>query len=597
MDDAPASRAREDVEAWLAEREEAFAARVRDTLTAIVTRALDAVAGTLVASVTADLSPIDGIPDAWFAKGVELADDLTSTYLGGSMSAWLGVSADMVDEQSASMWADVVNQNAESFMAGATNRLKGIGDNVWTSVRARLQQSLAQGYTIDALREEVARTAQVAIGRAETIARTETMGAYINGDMGGMQALGAKGPVEKVWRATSDARTRPSHVEASGQCVPFAADFTVGGVSMSHPHAAGAPADEVVNCRCYVEFLFPGDARPDGRRVAAPAQPPVTRAVAPKVAPKATAARRTSAAPGARPLKKLDDGMDPTKEFQIVARTNSDRLAMRLSENQVMAVERLDFWDAPSIHGAVAYRRGNTVVITELADAQEWAFLRANAKKLTFDDAMRRLGRTEVQDMLSTVDARQTDLTQLMKQLTIRSIPNPADAAVGQRLGLRGYSSVASAHGRTVTFWKGADIAKEGAEVLQHELGHLADAVVNGNVTGQSGLGQSAEWAAAQASDAARARSLLGTGWRATEGNARLGLTPFNPKGLTNYGQSAGYEDVAESFAMFVNQSAGPLVTVKDAAGVTRSFTFADVFPARAQLLDDLLYEALSLVE
>ena len=589
MDDAPASRDRADVEAWLAEREEAMAARVRDTLTSIVSPAIDAVAGSLVASVTADLSPIDGIPDAWFAESTELADDLTRTYLGGSMAAWLGVTDP--NAATADMWMNVINQNAESFLAGATNRLKGIGDSVWTSVRARLQQSLAQGYTIDELREEVARTAQVAIGRAETIARTETMGAYINGDMGGMQALGAKGPVEKVWRATADARTRPSHVEASGQCVPFAANFTVGGVSMSHPHAAGAPADEVVNCRCYVEFLFPGDARPDGSVVEAPAPPPATRVT---VAP----AARPPSTPAAKPLKKLD-GMDPDKEFQIIKRTTVDRLDMRLGQNQVMVIERLDDFGGPPLNGAIAYKRGGTTIVTELrGGADEWAWLRSHAKKLTYDSAMDRLGRADVTALLDATDAGNPDLLKLAKRITFREIPDPNNHVFTQQLG-RPVTAAASASGRNVTFWnngaRGRALVKDADEILRHELGHVADSLANSGVT-QSGSAMEKAWVEAMASDAAHARQVLlgpgSNGFKVLGNNARLGFTPTNPKGLTNYAQAAVTEDVAEAFGMFVNQ--GGLVTVKDKFGATRTLSFVDVFPARARLLSDMLAKALA---
>lgn len=270
MTDSPESRNQEDVEAWLAEREDAAVALCRAALVRILTSALDAYASTLVAS--GDLQAIDGIPDAWLSfVNTELADELGRTYLGGSMTAYLGVEeAGILSVAQAEQWAAVVNERAISYLETATNRLKGVGDGVWHSVRGTVQQAAQSGVGIDELREEIMHAGDMAATRAEVIARTETVGAYVNGDMGGMEALGDKGPVDKVWRATGDLRTRPSHVEADGQCVPFSHDFTVGGVRMSHPHAAGAPAAEVVQCRCYVEFLFPGDMRPDGSTVEAP---------------------------------------------------------------------------------------------------------------------------------------------------------------------------------------------------------------------------------------------------------------------------------------------------------------------------------------
>ena len=55
------------------------------------------------------------------------------------------------------------------------------------------------------------------------------------------------------WLATEDQRTRPDHVEADGQEQPWGTPFRLGpggAVLMMHPHAAGAPANQVVNCRC-----------------------------------------------------------------------------------------------------------------------------------------------------------------------------------------------------------------------------------------------------------------------------------------------------------------------------------------------------------
>lgn len=289
MYDSPPSRDRDEVEAWLAEREDVAVALCRAALARILTAALEAYATSLVAS--GDLQAIDGIPDAWLSFVTdELSDELGHTYLAGSMTAYLGVDeAGALSAAQAEQWAAVVNERAVSYLDTATNRLKGVGDGVWHSVRGAVQQAAQSGVGIDQLREDVMAVGNMAATRAEVIARTETIGAYVNGDMGGMEALGDKGPVEKVWRATGDLRTRPTHVEADGQCVPFSTDFTVGSSRMSHPHAAGAPAAEVVQCRCYVEFLFAGDARPDGSTVDAPepvAAPAVIETATEKPAPR-----------------------------------------------------------------------------------------------------------------------------------------------------------------------------------------------------------------------------------------------------------------------------------------------------------------------
>jgi hypothetical protein len=85
------------------------------------------------------------------------------------------------------------------------------------------------------------------------VARTEVVGAYNGGTYDAFSMIVANDPETKWvkrWLATEDARTRPDHVEADGQVVPFDQPFTVGGFQMMYPHDPTAPAKEVVNCRC-----------------------------------------------------------------------------------------------------------------------------------------------------------------------------------------------------------------------------------------------------------------------------------------------------------------------------------------------------------
>jgi hypothetical protein len=253
-------------QAWVADQEEAIARLTREALRMVVLEAYEAFLGTLTAS--GDLSALDTIPTRWLS----VVDDriipaLGETYLAGSVTAWLGLPADKQNTAFAAQWQNVVNENAVSYMEQATNRLRGVGDNVWRDVRSQTTSGIAQGKTVDELRADIQGLTGFSERRAETIARTETIGAYVQGDMAGARALGANAPVEKVWVAAIDARTRDTHIAAHNQVVAFDADFTVGGVQMDAPHAPGAPAAEVVNCRCICELLYAGDTRPDGSKV------------------------------------------------------------------------------------------------------------------------------------------------------------------------------------------------------------------------------------------------------------------------------------------------------------------------------------------
>lgn len=268
--------------AWLLEREEAIAAQVRTALRRIVGEAFEAFLNTLTAA--GDVVALDSIPGAWMTYVAdELLDELGETYLAGAATAWLGV--DEPSEALARAWEPVVNHNAESYIVQATNRLAGVGDETWRLVRRKVETAIRDGLTNEELREQVQSVASFSEFRADTIARTETVGAYVQGDMAGARALGADGPVEKVWRATNDARTRPTHVEADDQVRRMGEAFVVGGVRMDAPHDPSAPAGEVVNCRCYVEFLYPGDTRPDGSLVPTDVDSPEVVSTAPTELP------------------------------------------------------------------------------------------------------------------------------------------------------------------------------------------------------------------------------------------------------------------------------------------------------------------------
>jgi SPP1 gp7 family putative phage head morphogenesis protein len=85
--------------------------------------------------------------------------------------------------------------------------------------------------------------------RAERIARTETTAAY---NAGSQNAFFEEGAGAKMWIALADERTRETHLEAHGQCVPTDDVFTVGGEQLLFPGDPSASGFEVINCRCTI---------------------------------------------------------------------------------------------------------------------------------------------------------------------------------------------------------------------------------------------------------------------------------------------------------------------------------------------------------
>lgn len=91
--------------------------------------------------------------------------------------------------------------------------------------------------------------------RGETVARTESLAALNASTREAYEQAIENGAirrqdVRKVWRSAGDARVRDSHAALNGESVGIDERFSNG---MLHPHEAGAPAEEVINCRCVAE--------------------------------------------------------------------------------------------------------------------------------------------------------------------------------------------------------------------------------------------------------------------------------------------------------------------------------------------------------
>lgn len=228
----------------------------------IISRALNGHLDSLVA----DSSALDTMNGDWadFVSG-DLAGELAIVHHWGSYASYLGGEATgKLPAWMPSNWAAVVNDSAVNYAANATNRLVRVGDEVWSKVRSEVSQAVQAGTSMEGLKGQIETLTTFSEFRSDTIARTETMGAYNGGDRAGAVALGQYGPVEHSWLATSDRRTREDHAQADGQCVPFDQPFDVGGERLLYPHDPSGSAAQVVNCRCVAQDYYVGDTRPDG---------------------------------------------------------------------------------------------------------------------------------------------------------------------------------------------------------------------------------------------------------------------------------------------------------------------------------------------
>lgn len=260
----------DDLLVWL----DGVADRVADLASKQLTRLIVdrwvAFAETLTAA--GDPAAWDGFSTEWerFVTG-DLGDLIGGAYLGGGVAAWMSApTTKAVPVEVARAFAAAVNTAAVDYMQQATNRIVGAGEAVWRQVQTRAADAIRAGASTEDLKRMVEDVTGYCEYRADAIARTETVGAFVGGDWEGAVALGDLGPIEKVWWATTDVRTRDSHAQAHGQVRKMNEPFQVGATTMMRPHDPAGGPGEVVHCRCVVLFLYPGDQRPDGSIVPEP---------------------------------------------------------------------------------------------------------------------------------------------------------------------------------------------------------------------------------------------------------------------------------------------------------------------------------------
>ena len=214
-------------------------------------------------STTAGPGPVDPVgvfaTQAWWDDHLEpvlatITEVWTTGYEGGFTDQ-----AEIIPDA----WA------AKQAAAEARNRLVNVPDSVFTVIRGATLKATTEGWSADDLAakvEEILGEHDVASwrGRALTIARTEALAAYNGGKMASFQAYAGSvgGDWEKVWLATHDHRTRFSHTRKGGgdlQRVPLDANFVIGGAELPYPGYPLGPADEIINCRCSMLLVQPGE--------------------------------------------------------------------------------------------------------------------------------------------------------------------------------------------------------------------------------------------------------------------------------------------------------------------------------------------------
>lgn len=152
------------------------------------------------------------------------------------------------------------------YLDGAKNRLVDVPDRVYTVVKEIVSEGVEAGDTNEEMAARVARLfgdegIETWEGRVITVVRTEAIAAQNAGQYASFLSLDALDSTrwEKAWLSTEDSRTRPTHVAADQQRIPLRQQFRVGRARLLYPGDPTGPAGEVINCRCSLLMLEPGE--------------------------------------------------------------------------------------------------------------------------------------------------------------------------------------------------------------------------------------------------------------------------------------------------------------------------------------------------
>jgi hypothetical protein len=195
--------------------------------------------------------PLDDVSDMWDDEVPELVSYLNGVYDAGALevASELAVNLPVPDGQGI---PGVPDSFSLEYLQQATNRLSGVGDELWENIRDEITVGLANGESTNEIATRIQNAAGFTEARAKTVARTELVAASNAGTH--QQVLMIVPDAQKEWVSTTDGRTRMTHRHADGQRVPVDQAFVVGGSTLRWPGDPGGAAGEVVNCRCTLIF-------------------------------------------------------------------------------------------------------------------------------------------------------------------------------------------------------------------------------------------------------------------------------------------------------------------------------------------------------
>lgn len=191
-------------------------------------------------------------------------------------AAELGAVATLRDLKASTALFDLESPEVNAAMqARAQAFAQEVNATTWDKLKTSLLEGINAGEGINELEARVERVMGDRIrSSAETIARTETIGALTEGSLtAAKEAAGTGLDVKKQWLASFDGRERETHAQAhevyQREPIELNDSFLVGGVAFESPgNPTGgrtrSSAAESINCRCSMTYVVKDDTATAG---------------------------------------------------------------------------------------------------------------------------------------------------------------------------------------------------------------------------------------------------------------------------------------------------------------------------------------------
>lgn len=198
-------------------------------------------------SVPAIMQMLQKYAEALDVWALRTASAMVAEVENRDRKAWMAAAAEMSVELRREIQTAPTGEIMQALLSEQVTLIKSIPLDAAKRVHELTLQGLEDSSRGSEIVAEIMRSGEVAIGRANLIARTETARTASVLTQARATHIGSEG---YIWRTAGDSDVRHSHKEMNGKFVRWGDPPTLSDGTTTH-------AGQIYNCRCYPEPVLP----------------------------------------------------------------------------------------------------------------------------------------------------------------------------------------------------------------------------------------------------------------------------------------------------------------------------------------------------